>query len=66
LDLVEGSTPSKTEKETAGRAGGGNVEVTVPNDTERKKNKENKNVEGTERNLSGRRSGRAYIRRELW
>jgi hypothetical protein len=29
LDLVEGSTPSKTEKETANRGGTGNVEATA-------------------------------------
>jgi hypothetical protein len=30
LDLVKGSTPSKTEKETAERAGAGNVEQPAP------------------------------------
>jgi hypothetical protein len=30
LDLVEGSTPSKTEKETAGRVGAGKVEALAP------------------------------------
>jgi hypothetical protein len=37
LAIVEGSAPSKTEKETAGRAGAGNVGAPAPNDTERKK-----------------------------
>jgi hypothetical protein len=40
LDIVEGSAPSKTEKETASRAGAGNVEAPTPKDTERKKKKE--------------------------
>jgi hypothetical protein len=40
LDIVAGSTPSKTGKETAGRAGAGNLEAPAPNDTERKKKKE--------------------------
>jgi hypothetical protein len=39
LGIVEGSAPSKTEKETAGRAGAGNVEAPAPNDTDRKKRK---------------------------
>jgi hypothetical protein len=37
LDLVEGSTPSKTEKETAGRAGAGKVEAPAPNDRMRER-----------------------------
>jgi hypothetical protein len=38
LDLVEGSTASKTKKKkTAVRARAGDVEAPVPNDTERKK-----------------------------
>jgi hypothetical protein len=53
LDIVEGSTPSKTEKETVGRAGGGNVEAPVSNDTGRKKKNENNNVEGIDRTVSG-------------
>jgi hypothetical protein len=39
LDFVEGLTPTKTEKEMAGRVGAGNVEAPAPNDTERKKKK---------------------------
>jgi hypothetical protein len=30
LDIVEGLAPSKTEKETAGRVGAGNVEAPTP------------------------------------
>jgi hypothetical protein len=66
LDLVEGSTPSKTEKETVGRAEAGNVEAPTPNDAERQRKKESNNVEGTDRSLSVRRSGRAHIRKERW
>jgi hypothetical protein len=66
LDLVVGSTPSKTEKYTAGRAGGGNVEAPTPNVTERKKKKDNNNGEGIDRTISGCHSGRAHIRRERW
>jgi hypothetical protein len=66
LDIVEGSAPSTTERETAGRAGAGNVEAPAPNDTKRKKRKENNNVEGTDRTISGCCSGRAHIRREQW
>jgi hypothetical protein len=64
--LWRGLPPPKTEKETAGRAGAGNVEAPALNDTERKKKKENNKVEGTDRTVSGCRSGRAHIRRELW
>jgi hypothetical protein len=35
LYLVEGSTPSKKEKETVGRVGAGKVEASAPNDRER-------------------------------
>jgi hypothetical protein len=41
------------EKEMAGRAEAGNVEATAPNGTERKKKKENNNVEGIDRTVSG-------------
>jgi hypothetical protein len=37
LDLVEGSIPSKTAKERAGRAGAGNVEAPAPNDRDRER-----------------------------
>jgi hypothetical protein len=37
LDIVEGSAPSKTGKETAGRAGADNVEALAPIDTEKEK-----------------------------
>jgi hypothetical protein len=37
LDLLEGSTPSETEKGTTGRAGAGNVVALAPNARERKK-----------------------------
>jgi hypothetical protein len=37
LGLVEGSTPSKAEKEMAGRAGAGNVEAPAPNDRNRER-----------------------------
>jgi hypothetical protein len=36
-DLVKGSTPSKTKKKTAVRAGSGNVEAPAPNDRNRKR-----------------------------
>jgi hypothetical protein len=48
LDIVEGSVSAKTEIETASRAEAGNVEARTPNNTERKKRKENNNVEGTD------------------
>jgi hypothetical protein len=64
LDIVEGSAPSKTEKEMAGRAGAANVEAPAPNNS--KKKKENNSVEGIDRIVSGCSSGRAHIRRELW
>jgi hypothetical protein len=64
LDIVEGSAPSKLERETAGRAGAGNVEAPAHNDTERKKKKENNNVEGIGRTVSGCCSRRAPSRRE--
>jgi hypothetical protein len=54
------------EKETAGRVGASNVEAPAPNDTERKKKKENNNVEGIDRTVSGCRSGQVHIRRERW
>jgi hypothetical protein len=44
LDIVEGSAPYKTEKETTGRAEAGNVVALDPNDTDRKEKKENNNV----------------------
>jgi hypothetical protein len=53
-------------KETAGRAGAGNVETPAPNDTERKKMKENNNVEGIDQTVSGCFSGLAHTRREWW
>jgi hypothetical protein len=34
-DIVKGLTPSETEKETADRAGAGNVEAPAPTDRER-------------------------------
>jgi hypothetical protein len=37
LDIVEGSAPSRTEIEMAGRVGADNVKAPAPNDTERKK-----------------------------
>jgi hypothetical protein len=37
LVAVEGSTPSKAEKETAGKAGASTIEASAPNDTDRKK-----------------------------
>jgi hypothetical protein len=37
LDLVEGSNPSKTEKETAGREGAGNVKALASNDRNRER-----------------------------
>jgi hypothetical protein len=65
LNIVEGSGPSKTEKETVGRAGAGNVEAPATNNAERMKKKEN-NVEGINRTVSGCRSGGADIKRERW
>jgi hypothetical protein len=43
-------------------AGADNIEASAPNDTERKKKKENNNVEGIDRTVSGYRSGLAQIR----
>jgi hypothetical protein len=40
LDIVEGSTPSKTEKETEGRAGAGNVEAPASTTRERERERE--------------------------
>jgi hypothetical protein len=64
FDIVKGSAPSTTEKETAGRAGDGNVEAPAPSHIERKKKRENNNVEEIDRNVLVCRSGRAHIRKE--
>jgi hypothetical protein len=50
---VEGLTPSETEKEMVGRTGAGNVEAPAPTASERKKEKQNNNVERMDGTLSG-------------
>jgi hypothetical protein len=57
IRLVEGSTPSETKKETAGREGAGKIETPAP-----PLGKES-NVEAMDGNLSGR-SGRGNVKME--
>jgi hypothetical protein len=66
LDLVEGSTFSKKEKETTGRAEAGNVETPAPQTLEKKKRKanNNNNAEGIDKIYQETTRDELALRRE--
>jgi hypothetical protein len=66
MDLVEGSTYSKKEKETTGRAEAGNVETLAPKTLgeKEKKIKVNNNSEGTDKLYQETTLDELVLRRE--